>query len=200
MVRLPQEDFCQALGLPRSKKYEQGDGGPGIKAIDSVLKFSSNSAHDRLTFLKTNILFWLLCAPDGHAKNFSLMIEAGGTFRLTKLYDVMSIYPMLGTGPGTFDVHKVKLAMAPPGTKSRHFAWTDIMLRHWGAAAEALRIEFNVKAYVEQLAAGADAACDRVRARMPSDIDENTADKILQCYTAATAKALTGGTLRSVVP
>ncbi len=199
LIRLPQEDFCQALGFPRSKKYEQGDGGPGIRDIDHVLRFSSNAAADRLTFLKTNILFWLLCAPDGHAKNFSLMIEAGGTFRLTKLYDVMSIYPMLGTGPGSFDVHKVKLAMAPPGTKNRHFAWTEIMLRHWVAAAKELKLDFDVKAYVEELAAGAHDACGRTLARMPSDIDQNTVSRILQCYTNATAKALTGQPLQSIV-
>lgn len=198
MIRLPQEDFCQALGYPRSQKYEQ-DGGPGIKQIDDVLRFSSRAAQDRVTFLKTNILFWLLCAPDGHAKNFSLKIEAGGGFRLTKLYDVMSIYPVLGKGAGTFDVHRVNLAMAPPGTKNRHFAWTGIMLKHWEAAAKALKVDIDVRAYVEALAGTADAKAQQVVDRMPPDIDRNTLHRTLDYFTAATKKAVTGAPLRAVV-
>jgi len=198
MIRLPQEDFCQALGHPRSKKYEQ-DGGPGIKQIDDVLRFSSHASQNRATFLKTNILFWLLCAPDGHAKNFSLKIDAGGTFRLTRLYDVMSIYPVLGRGAGAFDVHKVNLAMAPPGTKNRHFAWAEIMLRHWEVAAKALKVDVDVRAYVEELADTAEDAAQRVVDRMPSDIDQNTLYRTLECFTAATKKAVTGAPLRAIV-
>lgn len=199
MIRLPQEDFCQVLGFPRSKKYEQRDGGPGIKQIDDVLRFSSHAAKDRADFLKANILFWLLCAPDGHAKNFSIRIHAGGTFRLTPLYDVMSIYPVLGRANGTFDVHRVNLAMAPPGTKNRHFAWTGIMLKHWEAAAKALKIDLDVRAYVEALAGSADATAQQVVDRMPSDIDRNTLDRTLECFIAATKKAVTGTPLRAVV-
>jgi serine/threonine-protein kinase HipA len=43
----------------------------------------------------------MLRAPDGHAKNFSIQLQAGtaGRFRLTPMYDVMSAYPVLGEGP-----------------------------------------------------------------------------------------------------
>ncbi|MEA3119615.1 MAG: serine/threonine-protein kinase HipA [Paraburkholderia sp.] len=45
--------------------------------------------------------FGMLRAPDGHAKNFSIQLQAGtaGRFRLTPMYDVMSAYPVLGEGP-----------------------------------------------------------------------------------------------------
>ncbi|MDV2450582.1 HipA domain-containing protein [Xanthomonas hortorum] len=84
-MRLPQEDLCQAFGVSSSKKYES-DGGPGIVAIMELLRQSSQPS-DREIFFKTQILFWLIAATDGHAKNFSLMIEPGGRFRMTPLYE-----------------------------------------------------------------------------------------------------------------
>ena len=66
------------------------------------------------------VLFWMLCAPDGHAKNFSLFIRPGGRFQLTPLYDVISAYPILGHGPNQISPFKVKLAMAVRG-KNAHW-------------------------------------------------------------------------------
>lgn len=39
-------------------------------------------------------------APDGHAKNFSIRLHAGGRYALTPLYDVLSAWPIIGTGDG----------------------------------------------------------------------------------------------------
>jgi serine/threonine-protein kinase HipA len=68
LYRLSQEDICQALGVPPVRKY-QSAGGSGI--ID-VLKFLNDAVaphEDRLAFMKAQIVFWLLAAIDGHAKN-----------------------------------------------------------------------------------------------------------------------------------
>ena len=71
LIRLPQEDCCQALSVPPTRKY-QNEGGPGIVEIMNLLRSSDNPTQDRLDFFKANILFWLMGATDGHAKNFSL--------------------------------------------------------------------------------------------------------------------------------
>ncbi len=78
-LRLPQEDMCQALGISPNLKY-QSDGGPGIENIMSLLLGSNHAEIDRDTFFKSQVLFFLLAAIDGHAKNFSIhqcVIEFG---------------------------------------------------------------------------------------------------------------------------
>jgi serine/threonine-protein kinase HipA len=136
IARRPQEDFCQALGLPSMRKYEKG-GGPGMKAILDVLAFSETAAQDRRAFVKGQLLFWLMAATDGHAKNFSLFHEAGGTYRMTPYYDVLSAWPIIGHGPNQLAWQKAELAMAVR-SKNVHWKLKDIQPRHWkGVAREA---------------------------------------------------------------
>ena len=71
LLRLPQEDFCQALGMPSHRKYET-DGGPGVLELARVLAVSVEASEDIETLLTAQMLFWMLAAPDGHAKNFSM--------------------------------------------------------------------------------------------------------------------------------
>jgi serine/threonine-protein kinase HipA len=97
LLRLPQEDCCQALSVPPPRKYEP-DGGPGIRQILELLKASDEPEADQTLFLKAQIVFWLLGATDGHAKNFSIFLLPGGRFRLTPLYDVMSAQPNVDAG------------------------------------------------------------------------------------------------------
>ena len=95
LARLPQEDFCQALGIPGERKYES-EGGPGIRDILRQLDTSSRADADKLVFIQAQLAFWLMAATDGHAKNFSIFLERGGGFHLTPLYDVLSIWPIIG--------------------------------------------------------------------------------------------------------
>ena len=122
LYRLPQEDLCQALGVPPLRKY-QSDGGPGIVDVMSFLNGAIAPYEDRLTFMKAQIVFWLLAAIDGHAKNFSLFLTPGG-YRLTPLYDVMSAAPY-----PQFPAQKVKLVMAI-GDKG-YYRLSQIQLRHF---------------------------------------------------------------------
>ncbi|WP_240693236.1 type II toxin-antitoxin system HipA family toxin [Thiomicrorhabdus indica] len=134
LVRLPQEDMCQALGVAPAIKYE-ADGGPSIKAIMDILRGSQTANQDREIFFKSQVLFWMLAAPDGHGKNFSLSIEANNSYRLTKLYDILSAYPLMG-GIG-LQKQKIKMAMAVQG-KKRHYKWDSIMPRHFLSTAKAV--------------------------------------------------------------
>lgn len=128
-MRLPQEDLCQATSTPPALKYES-DGGPGIHPIMELLRGSNQSMADREDFLRTQLVFWLLAAIDGHAKNFSLFLLAGGGYRLTPRYDVLSAFPVMGTGRGQLSVQKIRMAMAALG-KNRHYRWNEITPRHW---------------------------------------------------------------------
>jgi len=132
--RIPQEDFCQALGLSPAHKYE-ADGGTGIRSIMDVLLGSENAEADRRVFFTTQILFWLMAATDGHAKNFSLHVRAGGSYRLAPLYDIFSTYPIQGKGPNRLDAHKAKLAMAVAG-RNRDYLIRDIRRWQWVALSE----------------------------------------------------------------
>ena len=122
LYRLPQEDICQALGVPPVRKY-QSDGGPGIVDVLDFLNGAIVPYEDRLAFMKAQIVFWLLAAIDGHAKNFSIFLTPGG-YRLTPLYDVMSAAPY-----PEFPVQKIKLAMAI-GDKG-YYRLNQIQLRYF---------------------------------------------------------------------
>ena len=134
IARLPQEDFCQALGMPGAQKYET-DGGPGMRDILRVLDASANALADKTAFVKAQMVFWLLAATDGHAKNFSIFLERGGGYRLTPFYDVLSAWPIIGAGANQLARHKAKLAMALRA-KSAHWGLTDIQARHWDGVAK----------------------------------------------------------------
>ena len=89
IIRLPQEDMCQATGTSPLHKY-QSDGGPGITQIMELLLGSDDAEQDRNNFFKTQIIFWVLAATDGHGKNFSIAHLPGGSYRATPIYDVLS--------------------------------------------------------------------------------------------------------------
>lgn len=125
LIRLPQEDMCQALSVPSTQKY-QNEGGPGIVDIMDILRGSDEPTQDRLDFFKANILFWLIGATDGHAKNFSVGLLPGGRFRLTPFYDVMTVQPTFDAG----EIQRKDFRLAMRLGKSRHYKIVDIVGRH----------------------------------------------------------------------
>lgn len=122
LYRLPQEDICQALGFPPNQKY-QSDGGPGMNEIFKLLNSTIAPYEDRRTFLKSQILFWILAAIDGHAKNFSIFLAPAG-YRLAPLYDVMSVAPY-----PEFPIQKTKMAMSFGDKK--YYRLSQIQPRHF---------------------------------------------------------------------
>lgn len=176
VMRLPQEDFCQALGLPPHLKYET-DGGPGVRDLAHVLRQSENAQADIETLLSAQILFWMLAAPDGHAKNFSLHWLAGGRYRLTPLYDVMSIWPVEGSGPNQWSWHKAKLAMAVTG-KNRHYHFKDIQRRHFDAMALQCGYGKTVAPIVNRLVEQTPAVIEAVRSQLTPRFPDEVADAI----------------------
>lgn len=103
--------MCQASGTSPLKKYQM-DGGPGITTIMGILSGSDNASEDRNLFFKTQIIFWLLAATDGHAKNFSIAHLPRNSYHLTPLYNVLSTHPIIGSSHNQIAIQKAKLAMA----------------------------------------------------------------------------------------
>lgn len=176
LLRLPQEDFCQVHGTAPHRKYE-ADGGPGIADIARVLTGSVHAPADLKTFLKAQLLFWMMAAPDGHAKNFSLRILPRGRYALTPLYDVMSIWPVEGNGANQISWHQAKLAMALQG-KNRHDLFKDIQRRHFNATATRFFQREGAEDVMEEVLAGLDAAIAAVSARLPVGYPERVASAI----------------------
>ena len=175
-VRLPQEDMCQATATPPARRYES-DGGPGIVDIASVLLGSREAARDRRRFLKAQIIFWMLCATDGHAKNFSVFIEPFGRFSLTPIYDVISAYPILGHGRNQLAPEKVRMALAVAG-KNRHYKWAEIQVRHWIATAARVGLESTAVEDILGLTHQAPSVVERVSALLPKGFAESVSGPI----------------------
>ncbi|ABI89361.1 hypothetical protein CH72_3845 [Burkholderia ambifaria AMMD] len=177
ILRLPQEDMCQATGTPSGAKYES-DGGPGIATIMGILANSAEAAQDRNNFFVTQLVFWVLAAIDGHAKNFSIAHLPGNTYRSTPLYDVLSAHPIIGTRRNQLPPRRARLAMAVCG-KNRHYVIADIQPRHWIAQGARVGLtEDEVRAAMAAVAARTEPAIADVASRIPADFPADVADAI----------------------
>ncbi len=131
------------LGIPSSMKYES-DGGPGIAAIMAFLLGSSEALKDRADFMKFMVFQWLVGATDGHAKNFSLFLLPGGSYRLTPFYDIISAFPVLG-GTG-LHLRDLKLSMGLNATKGRKTEINAIYPRHFSGNRQSGELSWGADA------------------------------------------------------
>ncbi|HEX7934816.1 MAG TPA: type II toxin-antitoxin system HipA family toxin [Paraburkholderia sp.] len=177
LMRLPQEDFCQMEGCSPLQKYEN-EGGPGLVALFTTLRQSVNADADMKTLMAAQVLFWLLRAPDGHAKNFSLQILPRGRFHLTRLYDVMSAYPVLGDGPHQWSSREIRLAMALLG-KNKHYTMQTIQRRHFDSTAQKVGYAPTAEPIIEDILARTPPAIAEVQADLPQDFSPRVAEAIL---------------------
>jgi len=178
ILRLPQEDFCQALGVGPDQKYE-ADGGPSVERLAQVLSGSQNARADLRTLLASQVAFWLLAATDGHAKNFSIRLQAGGSYSLTPLYDVLSAWPIIGKGKSQLVWRNAKLAMAVSG-KNRHYALATIMRRHFNATAVKCGWGENAEDIISELLDRVELAIAVVTRQMPVDFPLDVAEPIIE--------------------
>ena len=178
LLRLPQEDFCQALGVPPHRKYES-QGGPGVREIAGILRQSQHAQEDLEIFLGAQIAFWMLAAPDGHAKNFSLRLLPGGRFRLTPLYDVMSIWPVEGDGGNQWSWYKATLAMAVWG-RARHYRMRDVKRAHFDATARLCHYGPDASALVERFIDRTPDVIAQVSAALPDGFPARVAERLFE--------------------
>jgi serine/threonine-protein kinase HipA len=127
VVRVHQEDLCQALSVPPANKYE-ADGGPGApESVALLIQHSTDPDADVGTFVDALALCWAISGTDAHAKNFSILIGPGEV-RLAPLYDIVSALPY----PTWIHPRRAKLAMRV----GREYQVEKISARHWLEFAE----------------------------------------------------------------
>jgi serine/threonine-protein kinase HipA len=132
---------------------------------------------DQTLFLKAQIVFWLLGATDGHAKNFSLFLLPGGRFRLTPLYDVMSAQPNVDAGE--IRHNRMKLAMAV-GDR-RHYVIDSIVPRHFLQTAASAGVPVAlVQGILDQIENDADRAIEAALAGLPPGFPEEIVGSIVE--------------------
>lgn len=152
IIRVHQEDVCQALGIMPTKKY-QNEGGPTPADIVDLLRtYSSDRQADVDTFIAALGFNWLIAGTDAHAKNYSLLLS-NSHVRLAPLYDVASILPY-----DEFDLHKVKLAMKVGG----EYKLSHVGLRQWQKFSREMRVDADK--LIEELIAMGKQLPDEVNA------------------------------------
>lgn len=177
LLRLVQEDFCQATGTSPLVKYE-AEGGPGLSVLFNLLQQSVEAERDLRTLMASQLLFWMLRAPDGHAKNFSIHLLPGGRYRLTPLYDVMSAYPVMGDGPNQWSPRELKLAMALVG-KNRHYEAERIQRRHFNSTAKRYGYRETAEPLIQELVQRTPDVIAEVQRALPPGFSNEVADKVL---------------------
>ncbi len=96
IIRIHQEDFCQALSIPPELKYEK-EGGPGAsRSLALIQSATARPGADRLTFIRRMIFHYLIGNADAHAKNFALLYR-DHVPDLAPAYDVLctAAYPRI---------------------------------------------------------------------------------------------------------
>ena len=178
LIRLPQEDFCQALSVPSTQKY-QNEGGPGIVDVMEILRRSDEPTKDRLDFFKANILFWLMGATDGHAKNFSISLLPGGRFHMTPFYDVLTLQPTADAR----QIERKEFKLAMRLGKSKYYKISDIVGRHIqetglqaGLSREAIASVF------EDIHQSAQGALEKTFSALPDGFPAVLADSISAAF------------------
>lgn len=137
-----------------------------------LLRLPREALKDRYDFMKFQVFQWLIGATDGHAKNFSVFIQAGGSYRLTPFYDIISAFPVLG-GTG-IHISDLKLAMGLNASKGKKTAIDKIYPRHFLATAKVLRFpEVQMHEILSDFARMIPAALDNVKTSLPTDFPEN---------------------------
>jgi serine/threonine-protein kinase HipA len=179
LLRLHQEDFAQANGLPPGRKYERGT----LRGLDlkTLLETGRHvSATDALALLDQVIFNILVANTDAHAKNYSLILPVGGGPRLAPLYDVSTVLSW---------PHVVKTyAQSIDGKKRRP---DTISGRHWEALAREVGyrptdVKHRVQQIVDALVANRAKITDEVAA-LPGTSEG---------YVVQTAEAVEGNALR----
>ncbi len=127
VLRMHQEDVCQALAVMPDRKYQR-DGGPAAVDVVALLRSHSARAAEDVVAAVERLAFAVVTGnADAHAKNYSLLLDGG--VRLAPAYDLVStaVYPRLS----------VDLAMEVGG----QYQGDQVTARHWAAFLAACRLD-----------------------------------------------------------
>lgn len=178
ILRKPQEDMCQAMGYPPTMKY-QSSGGPSLNQILDLLSGSDRPKDDMVTVFKANLIFWLIGATDGHAKNFSIFLTPWGGYRLTPIYDVLSLQPAKDAKQLPFKNFRLALSVG----RKPHYKIDNIHGRHFVESAVAANLpETFAQEVISHVQDRFEQAFEGTLASMPKNFPSNIHESI---YTAA---------------
>ena len=175
LLRIPQEDCCQALSIPPSRKYQNdprspNERQPSMVEILKLLKGSDRPIEDQKLFLKAQIIFWLIGATDGHAKNFSIFLRPGGSFSLTPFYDVLTVQPYYDARQ--IEQKKFKLAMSVGN--NNHYQIDEIQGRHFIQTVEKAGLpRYIAEEAIDEILSTSEQALGRIEETLPHDFPEN---------------------------
>lgn len=166
LVRIHQEDFCQALGVVPEMKY-QNEGGPDVKACFDLLRKATRPSGLQTPRLLDAIVFNALIGNhDAHAKNFSLLYEAPVPV-LAPIYDVLSTAVYENLTP--------KMAMKLGGK----YKYSEVHSRHWDQfALDAILSKPQTKKRVQQFALNLPNVARQVQT-LPPFAGERIVDRII---------------------
>lgn len=182
LLRIPQEDCCQALSIPPSRKYQSdnrpsNEKQPSMVEILNLLKGSDQPAEDQKAFLKAQIIFWLIGATDGHGKNFSIYLGQGGRFILTPFYDVLTAQPF-------FDAHKLQkkeMKMAMSVGSNNHYKMADIQGRHFVQTVQKAGLpDYIAKEALDEIAGMAEKAMQSLEEKLPEDFPAEIHESVIR--------------------
>jgi len=174
LLRLPQEDYCQALSVPPTLKY-QNEGGPGMVDVLNLIKGSDTPIEDQESFLKAQIIFWLIGATDGHAKNFSVYLSPGGSYRMTPLYDIVTAQPALNER----QIERKQMKMAMSVGNNNHYRFDEIHARHFIQTAERAGLsKKRAEAIIEEVVERASDALEATANRLPDNFPDSVVDAV----------------------
>ncbi len=181
ITRVHQEDFCQALGLPPERKYQQ-EGGPLLRDCIAMLReWSTAPVLDIRDFLDGLIFNVLIGNADAHGKNYSFLYR-GSDRRLAPFYDLvctlawseLSKTPAMKIGQGD-SIETITPAHWKKMTQETRLGWPMVrerIMELCQKTANALR-EPNVRS----------AANDDVMFERVANIIEERASSLLQSLT-----------------
>lgn len=194
IARLPQEDLCQALGLPPEQKYEVTDAngrttGPTMDDALSVLRAGTEPDNDVALFLLAQLMNWVLGNTDAHGKNFSIFLLPGGRHAMTPLYDVISLWPIVGDAPSQLRQKQMRLALALRARRTLR-KLDDIHGSDWAFAARRSGVT-GLEEMMVGLMKAVPAALDHLVAHLPEGFPPRLLERMLPVIRqrAATAAA-----------
>ncbi len=139
IIRVHQEDCCQALGVDPRCKY-QNEGGPSPQDIVRLLRSHSKKPQEDVNVFFMALVFnWLIGGTDAHAKNYSLLLGEQGNVELAPLYDLSSILPY-----PEIDRRKVKMSMKI----GENYFWHKISIKDWLRLGKDIGLERDYVVYV----------------------------------------------------
>ncbi len=156
LVRLHQEDFCQASGRSSSSKYEHEGGLTFAECLTLIREHSTQPLKDIPRLIQWQIFNFLLGNSDAHAKNLSFVYGQDNTTQLSPFYDLIAIHAW----PRHVFNHDLALSIGGETNINK------IKRSHWESVADDCGVSFKLfDSSIKHLSDGIIDAFDRAQYR-----------------------------------